>query len=52
MLLCFIYFFCDASGWCHKPFKEYFVKSKKVAAIGGQAAQTLASWTTGMLRDK
>jgi len=30
---------------------EYFVKSKKVSAIGGQVAQTLAGWTSGILRD-
>ena len=31
--------------------EEYFVKSKKVSAIGGQVAQTLAGWTSGILRD-
>eukprot|EP00438_Fugacium_kawagutii_P035510 Skav211962 [mRNA] locus=scaffold433:265494:270425:- [translate_table: standard] len=31
---------------------EYFVKNKKVGAIGGQVAQTLAGWTTGLLRDR
>ena len=31
--------------------QEHFVKSKKVAAVGGKVAQVLARWTEGMLRD-
>mmetsp|Transcript_6241 Transcript_6241/g.14390 ORF Transcript_6241/g.14390 Transcript_6241/m.14390 type:complete len:176 (+) Transcript_6241:1-528(+) len=31
---------------------EYFVKSKKVAAISGKIAQVLGNWTEGMLRDR
>ena len=31
---------------------EHFVKNKKVGAIAGKVAQTLAGWTEGMLRDR